>query len=164
MDDITQELHELFASSAPNGLAQDVLTELQSMLRLHGITPQELFYKWESYSMKMGSEDTKLDLNTVRAFKRDVQDSLERETRGKNHQVRGSEKKSGVTATPRAGKTDVFGMYDLFDLRLRFALLTNFRLIQARRFDTRDSSITYQWLGQTKIDLRDTIWTQDSPD
>ncbi|KAF5014287.1 hypothetical protein F66182_14784, partial [Fusarium sp. NRRL 66182] len=61
MDDITQELDELFASSAPNGLTQDVLTELQSMLRLHGITPQELFYKWESYSMKMGSEDTKLD-------------------------------------------------------------------------------------------------------
>lgn len=113
MDDITQELGELFAGSAPDGLAQDILTELQSMLRLHGITPQELFYKWESYSMKMGADDTKLDLNTVRAFKRDVQDSLERETRGKNHQVRGNEKKPGVTATPRAGKADVFGMYDL---------------------------------------------------
>ncbi|KAF3400816.1 DNA polymerase alpha subunit B [Talaromyces pinophilus] len=112
MDEITQELDELFAGSAPDGLAQDVLTELQSMLRLHGITPQELFYKWESYSMKMGADDTKLDLNTVRAFKRDVQDSLERETRGKNHQVRGSEKKSGVTATPRAGRSDVFGMLD----------------------------------------------------
>lgn len=110
MDDITQELDELFTGSAPDGLAQDVLTELQSMLRLHGITAQELFYKWESYSMKMG-EDTKLDLNTARAFKRDVQDSLEREARGKNHQVRGSEKKSGVTATPRAGRNDVFGMY-----------------------------------------------------
>lgn len=112
MEDITQELKELFASSAPDGLAQDVLAELQSMLRLHDIAPQELFYKWESYSMKMGSEDTKLDLDTVRAFKRDVQDSLEREARGKNHQVRGTEKKSVITATPRAGKADVFGMYD----------------------------------------------------
>jgi DNA polymerase alpha subunit B N-terminal len=110
MEDIVQELNELFAGSAPDGLPKDVLAELQSMLRLHSITAQELFYKWESYSMKMGSDDTKLDLNTVRAFKRDVQDSLERETRGKTHQVRGSEKKPGVAATPRAGKTDVFGM------------------------------------------------------
>ncbi|CRG84417.1 DNA polymerase alpha subunit B [Talaromyces islandicus] len=112
MDDITEELNELFASSAPDGLPQDVLTELQSMLRLHGITPQELFYKWESYSMKMGADDTKLDLNTVRAFKRDVQDSVERGSRDKNHQVRGMEKRSGVSATPRAGNTDVFGMLD----------------------------------------------------
>lgn len=111
MEDVVEELNELFASSAPDGLPQDVLTELQSILRLHGITPQELFYKWESYSMKMGSEDTRLDLNTVRAFKRDVQDSLERETRGKNHQFRSAEKKGGVMATPRAGNTDVFGMY-----------------------------------------------------
>jgi DNA polymerase alpha subunit B len=111
MDDITEELNELFASSAPDGLPQDVLTELQSMLRLHGITPQELFYKWESYSMKMGADDTSLDLNTVRAFKRDVQDSLERGSRDKSHQVRGTEKRSGVSATPRAGNTDVFGMY-----------------------------------------------------
>ena len=125
MDDISQELEELFAGSVTDGLAQDVLTELQSMLRLHGITAQELFYKWESYSMKMGSDDTKLSLNTVRAFKRDVQDSLERETRGKNHQVRGSEKKTGVTVTPRAGKADVFGMYDHIELCLRFALPTD---------------------------------------
>lgn len=110
MDDTAQELNELFAGSAPDGLRQDVLSELQSMLRLHGITPQELFYKWESYSMKMGSEDTTMDLNTVRAFKRDVQDALERETRGKSHQVRGTDKKPGVAATPRAGKADVFGM------------------------------------------------------
>lgn len=111
MDDIPGELNELFASSAPDGLPRDVLTELQSMLRLHGITPQELFYKWESYSMKMGADDTKLDLNTVRLFKRDVQDSLERGARDKSHQVRGSEKRGGVSATPRAGNTDVFGMY-----------------------------------------------------
>lgn len=110
MDDITQELDELFAASALDGLTPDILHELQSMLRLHDITPQELFYKWESYSMKMGADETKLDLNTVRAFKRDVQDSLEREARAKNHPVRASDKKSTVAATPRAGKTDVFDM------------------------------------------------------
>ncbi|KAH8705375.1 DNA polymerase alpha/primase associated subunit [Talaromyces proteolyticus] len=112
MEDIVQELNELFASSAPDGLPQDVLAELRSMLKLHGITPQELFYKWESYSIKMGTEDTTLDLNTVRAFKNDVQDSVQRGNREKNHQVRGTEKKSGVSATPRAGNTDVFGMLD----------------------------------------------------
>jgi DNA polymerase alpha subunit B len=112
MEDVAQELNELFASSAPDGLPHDVLTELQSILRLHAISPQELFYKWESYSLKMGSEETKLDLATVRAFKRDVQDSLEREIRGKNSHMRSAEKKSGVTATPRAVNSDVFGMYE----------------------------------------------------
>jgi DNA polymerase alpha subunit B len=131
MDDVVEELNELFASSAPDGLPRDVVTELQSILRLHGITPQELFYKWESYSMKMGSEDTRLDLNTVRAFKRDVQDLLERETRGKNHQFRGAEKKGGVTATPRAGNTDVFGMYGTPDSRARTHDCSD-RITQAR--------------------------------
>ncbi|KAL1966877.1 hypothetical protein VTN77DRAFT_3842 [Rasamsonia byssochlamydoides] len=112
MEDVVHELNELFASSAPDGLPQDVLTELQSILRLHAISPQELFYKWESYSLKMGSEETKLDLDTVRAFKRDVQDSLERESRGKNSHLRNAEKKGGVTATQRTGNTDVFGMLD----------------------------------------------------
>ncbi|KAL1986487.1 hypothetical protein VTN96DRAFT_6246 [Rasamsonia emersonii] len=112
MEDVVHELNELFASSAPDGLPQDVLAELQSILRLHAISPQELFYKWESYSLKMGSDETKLNLDTVRAFKRDVQESLERESRGKNSHLRSTEKKGGVTATPRAMNTDVFGMLD----------------------------------------------------
>jgi DNA polymerase alpha subunit B len=111
MEDMEKELNELFASSSPEGLSKDVLAELQSILRLHAISPQELFWKWESYSMKMGSEETKLDLKTVRAFKRDVQDNLERESRTKNNQLRGTEKKGGVMATPRAANNDVFGMY-----------------------------------------------------
>lgn len=109
MDDTTAELNELFAASAPDGLPKDVLSELQSILRVHSISPQELFFKWESYCLKMGAEETKLDLDTVRIFKRDVQETLERESRGKAG--RQSEKRSTVTATPRAGMTtDVFGM------------------------------------------------------
>lgn len=112
------ELTELFAPSAPDGLPADVLGELQSIMRVHGITAQELFYRWESYCLRMGSEETKLDLETVRLFKRDVQDNLERQARGRQ-QV---EKRSGgVAATPRArerdmgmgagaGTGDVFGM------------------------------------------------------
>lgn len=108
MGDVVNELNELFASSYPDGLPKDVLTELQSILRVHSISPQELFYKWESYSLKMG-EETKLNLETVRMFKRDVQDTLERESKGKN--ARNTEKRSIVIATPRAtANADVFGM------------------------------------------------------
>lgn len=109
MDDTTAELNELFASSAPDGLPKDVLSELQSILRVQSISPQELFFKWESYCLKMGAEETKLNLDTVRLFKRDVQESLERESRGRAG--RQAEKRSAVTATPRAGMTsDMFGM------------------------------------------------------
>lgn len=115
MDDTVDDLNEVFAPVVPDGLPQDVLAELQSILRVHSISPQELFYKWESYSLKMGAEETKLNLDTVRAFKRDVQDNLERESRGKGH-LRTAEKRSGVTATQRAAaNTDVFGMHVLLD-------------------------------------------------
>src|SRR6202034_3503244 len=106
---IMADLNDLFAPSS--ALSPDIMGELESMLRLYSISPQELFYKWESYSLKMGSEDTKLNLETVRMFKKDVQDGLERDTHGR-HVGRGSERKSNVAATPRGATTsgDVFGM------------------------------------------------------
>lgn len=60
--------------------------------------------------MKMGSEHTQLDLPTARAFKKDIQEMLERESRAKAH-VRSVEKK-GVHATPRniVKGGDVFNM------------------------------------------------------
>ena len=60
--------------------------------------------------MKMGSEQTKLDLATTRAFKKDLQEMLERESRSKAH-VRSVDKR-GAYATPRTAKKgdDVFGM------------------------------------------------------
>ena len=104
-------VHALFAPSAADGASPEVMGELESILRLYSISPQELFYKWESYSLKMGSDDTKLDLNTVRMFKKDVQDGLERDTHGK-HAGRSSERKNNVGATPRGTTAagDVFGM------------------------------------------------------
>jgi DNA polymerase alpha subunit B len=108
-DEIVGELNELFSPASPDGLPKDVLAELQSILRVHSITPQELFYKWESFCLKMGAEEMKLTLDTVRQLKQDVQDTLERESRGKVG--RQTEKRSAPTATPRAtGTTDVFGM------------------------------------------------------
>lgn len=109
MDDIAAELNELFAGAAPDGLPQDVLAELQSILRVHSISPQELFYKWESYCLKMGAEETNLTLDTVRSLKHDVQESLERESRSRAG--RQAEKRTAAAATPRAAMTtDVFGM------------------------------------------------------
>ncbi|KAK5150385.1 hypothetical protein LTR04_006823 [Oleoguttula sp. CCFEE 6159] len=109
MDETTAELNELFAAPSQQ-LPPEVLGELQSILRLHSISPQELFYKWESYDMKMGGE-VKLALQTARDFKRDLQDVLERETRGKVH-AQSAHKRSA--ATPRAGAVNG-GVYGLLD-------------------------------------------------
>lgn len=105
-----ENLDALFATSPDNGLPPDILGELESMLRLHSTTPKELFYKWESYCLKMGSEETKMNLDTIRMFKKDVQDAVERESRGK-HSTRISDKRPTVSATPRnASSGNVFGM------------------------------------------------------
>lgn len=107
--DVTAELNELFAAACPNGLPNDVLAELQSIMRIHSITAEEVFYKWESYSMKMGDE-VKLNMTSVRALKQDIQEALERESRGKAG--RQHEKRTAITATPRASAGgDMFGMY-----------------------------------------------------
>ena len=65
--------------------------------------------------MKMGSEETKLNLDTVRAFKKDLQEILEREARvkgGAAHMRNGGDRRS-LHATPRSavngGGRDVFG-------------------------------------------------------
>lgn len=106
-DSTVQELNELF--SRGSDLEPDVLAELQSIMRLHSIPPQELFYKWESYSIKMGSDDMKLNIDTARALKKDVQDGLERENRSKAH-VLSSAKRGGATPRNIANSGDVFGM------------------------------------------------------
>lgn len=103
-----EELNELFAAPGSE-LEPDVLMELQSILRLHSIPPQELFYKWESYSMKMGSDDLKLTIDSARALKNDVQDGLEREIRNKAH-VRSADKRGGATPRNITSNVDVFGM------------------------------------------------------
>lgn len=110
--DAEAELNEQFASSFPDGIPKDIMAELLSMLRVHSITAEELFYKWESYSMKMG-EGVTLTMETARGFKQDVQEALERESR--SHAGRHTEKRSANTATPRAAAAaggDMFGMLD----------------------------------------------------
>ncbi|KAI9780291.1 MAG: DNA-directed DNA polymerase alpha subunit pol12 [Candelina submexicana] len=113
MDNTTEELNERFASTPGTELPVDVLGELQSILRLHSITPEELFFKWESYCLTMGSENTKLDFDTARALKKDVQEGLERGSRGKVH-GRNADRKVATGPSKRNNQTndDVLGMLD----------------------------------------------------
>lgn len=115
MTDAKENLNAAFDPSG-SGLSPDILGVLESTLSLHSLTADELFIKWEVYCLKMGSEETKLDLETARMFAKDVQDSVERgdgrTQQGSNKFVPKSERKSAVHATPRAvGTGDVFGMY-----------------------------------------------------
>ncbi|TGO18271.1 hypothetical protein BTUL_0011g00770 [Botrytis tulipae] len=107
------ELNDLFSSATASGgpLEPDVLTELHSIMRLHSIPAQELFYKWESYSIKMGQDDMKLDIDTVRALKQSVQDGLEKENRKTKAQT--SNKRVGATPRNAGNNNDVFGMLDI---------------------------------------------------
>ncbi|KAI6708269.1 hypothetical protein JHW43_009198 [Diplocarpon mali] len=103
------EIQERFASAGAN-LESDAITELQSIMRLHSIDVEELWYKWESYSIKMGSDDMKLNIETARALKKDVQDGLERDSRSKQHLH--SNKRAGATPRAVTNNGDVFGMLD----------------------------------------------------
>ena len=113
-ENTTIELQNLFAQ--PNStLDPAILTELISILRLHDLSPQELFYKWESYSLKLNSgERLAIDLQRARDLKRDIQDTLERETRGKSHHARNDRRVPGATprVATKASTSDMFGMMD----------------------------------------------------
>ncbi|KAF1938967.1 DNA polymerase alpha 70 kDa subunit [Clathrospora elynae] len=112
MDDITTELTERFeryCATKDDEFPADVLAELQSMLRLYSISPEELDFKWQAYNMKMGGEENKMDVKTARDFKKTIQDALERESRGKAQQR--NDVKRGQP-TPRAKGGD---MYDILE-------------------------------------------------
>ncbi|KAF1994335.1 DNA polymerase alpha, subunit B [Amniculicola lignicola CBS 123094] len=114
MDDTTSELtdrFERYCTTKEDALPTEILGELQSMLRLYSISPEELYFKWQAYSMKMGAEEVVLDVKTARDFKKNIQDTLERESRGKAAQGRHDAKR--VAPTPRSAKAgDVLGMLD----------------------------------------------------
>lgn len=110
--DAATELTERFqryCNTKDDGLPEQILGELQSMLRLYDVSPEELDFKWQAYTMKMGVDETPLELRTARDFKKNLQDTLERDSRAKA-QMRNETKRH--VPTPRAGKgaDDVFGM------------------------------------------------------
>ncbi|KAF2486215.1 DNA polymerase alpha subunit B N-terminal-domain-containing protein [Neohortaea acidophila] len=107
-------INELFASPGAT-LPQDVTNELLTTMRLHSLSAQELFYKWESYVIKMGVDNTNMDYKTVKDFRKDLQDALDRESRAKAHVMQSASKRTAHT--PRAAAVavnadDIYGMLD----------------------------------------------------
>lgn len=111
MEDETAQLSERFeryCATKDHDVPADVLAELQSMLRLYSISPEELDFKWQAYNMKMGGEENMMNLKTVKDFRKTIQDALERDSRGKAQQ-RNDAKRS--QPTPRAKGGDMYDMY-----------------------------------------------------
>ncbi|OHW91598.1 DNA polymerase alpha subunit b [Colletotrichum incanum] len=102
------ELKEFF-TSGDKSLEPDVLSELQSIMRLHELSAEDLFYKWESFCIKMDMDALNPDIVHVRNFKKDIQDALEKSNRQQTH-IKTEKRGHG---TPRGGRgNDVFGMLD----------------------------------------------------
>jgi hypothetical protein len=104
----TDELKSLFSPNKP--LEPDVLSELESIMRLHDLSAEDLFFKWDAYCIKMGTETEALTLSAIRNLKQGIQDSLEKSNNQRHVQVKTERR---VQATPRAtAGGDVFGMLD----------------------------------------------------
>lgn len=104
--DVSAALHNYFSPNAP--LEPDVLAELQSLLRLHGVSAEDLFYKWESYCMRLETEANVVTLAALKGFKQSTLDDLEKDNQAKAAADR------RIGATPRSiakGGGDVFSMW-----------------------------------------------------
>jgi DNA polymerase alpha subunit B len=108
------QLRELFLTASPAPLDAAVLAELRAIMQLHSLDAQELWYKWESYSLKMGGDELRLDGDAARRLREDVQGGLERENRSKAHAhaLAGRAARGGGVGTPRgaAARGDVLGL------------------------------------------------------
>ncbi|KAJ4414245.1 DNA-directed DNA polymerase alpha subunit pol12 [Neurospora sp. IMI 360204] len=111
-DPVVAELNERFGT-ANTELSPDVIYELQSIMRLHELEVQDMFFKWESYCIKMDMDQPKMSMSIVRKFKQDLQDTLERANRAQALEQVKTEKRPGGTPRPGArNNSDVFGMLD----------------------------------------------------
>lgn len=107
-DETVAELNELFATGN-NELGRDVVAELQSIMRLHQLSPQDLFFKWESYCIRLDMDEMQPSNDKLRAFKQDLQTALEKNTRTQVHSK--PEKRAGAAPRTSAIKNgDVYGM------------------------------------------------------
>ncbi|KAF4443870.1 DNA polymerase alpha subunit B [Fusarium austroafricanum] len=104
---MADEIQIRFSPHKP--LEPDVLSELESIMRLHGLSAEDLFFKWESYCIKLDLDAQDLTLEALRNLKQSIQDELENSHR--KVQVKTERK---VANTPRgvAKGGDVFGMLD----------------------------------------------------
>ncbi|GAP89080.1 putative DNA polymerase alpha subunit B [Rosellinia necatrix] len=108
---VIQELNERFATGG-KPLEHNVVVELQSIMGLHSLSAQDLFFKWESYCIKMDMDEMKLSVETLGALKQDLLDALERSNRSHQVQIK-TEKRVGVT--PRAAVKNGGDVFDMLD-------------------------------------------------
>lgn len=101
-----KELHAHFSPNKP--LEPDVLSELQSILRLHDLSAEDLFFKWESYCIKLDIDAQAVSLSAIRSLKQTIQDALEKTTQRAQPRVVGTPR----PGANRAGGADVFGVLD----------------------------------------------------
>lgn len=74
---LKDELFHYFGSAIEN--SPEILMECLSILKLHSISAIELFYRWESWCLKMGNEP-ELILENILLFKQDMQCMLEKKS------------------------------------------------------------------------------------
>ena len=103
------ELQSRFSPNKP--LEEDVRAELESIMRVHNLSAEDLFFKWESYCIKLDLDAQAISLSAVRNLKQNIQDALEKTQR--QAQVK-TERKVAATPKPKASAkgADVFGMLD----------------------------------------------------
>jgi DNA polymerase alpha subunit B len=104
---MADEIESRFSPNKP--LEPDVLSELESIMRLHGLSAEDLFFKWESYCIKLDLDAQALSLEVLRNLKQSIQDELENSHR--KVQVK-TERKVANTPRGTAKGGDVFGMLD----------------------------------------------------
>ncbi|KAI2623372.1 DNA polymerase alpha, subunit B [Hypoxylon sp. NC1633] len=106
-----QELNEQF-SLPDKKLEDDVISELQSIMRIHSLSVQDLYFKWESYCIKMDMDGNNLSVQSLRALKQDIQDALERSNRTHHVQIKSEKRSGGTPRTSVKNGGDVYGMLE----------------------------------------------------
>jgi DNA polymerase alpha subunit B len=90
-------------------LEPDVLSELRSMMHLHDLSAEDVFWKWEAFSIKMDIDVGQVTLSAVRNLKANLREELEKRA-SKGREIK-TERKIG--GTPRGGGVgDVYGVLD----------------------------------------------------
>ncbi|KAG5513157.1 hypothetical protein PMAC_001526 [Pneumocystis sp. 'macacae'] len=80
---LKNELLDCFGNAIEN--SPEILAECLSILKIYSISPTELFYRWESWCLKMGNEP-ELVLENIQLFKKDMQYMLEKRSSLKKKQ------------------------------------------------------------------------------
>lgn len=106
-----EELNERF-TTGDKPLPSDVVAEMQSIMRLHNLSPEDLYFKWESYCIKLDMDAAQPSFDKMNAFKQNLLDALEKSTRTQAHSKPDKRIMGGTPRAAHRGSSDVFGMID----------------------------------------------------